>query len=131
MKKFLIYLALIITASSFIIACTLEDEPVTCSEMLQDLQSFKISIEDYAATSICSDEFECRYITFGSKPCGGPWLYLIYTTSIDTLELESLVNDYNERETIYNLNCEAVSDCSLPPQPTGFTCEDNLCIPVY
>ena len=35
-----------------------------------------IAIEDYEASSICNDEFECRYITFGSKPCDGHGLIL-------------------------------------------------------
>ena len=133
MKKVLIYLSLTIIASIFIIACTIDDDdnPVTCEVMFQDLQDLSIAIEDYAAASICKDEFECRYIAYGSKPCGGPWSYLIYSTSIDTLELQTLVADYNESENNYNITCGAVSDCSVPQPPTGFTCEDNLCIPAF
>lgn len=131
MKKVFLYIALIIIVTSFIIACTLEDEPITCEEMIQDLADFKITIEDYAANSICGDEFECRYIPFGSKPCGGPWSYLIYSTSIDTLELQTLVADYNERENNYNITCGSASDCSVSSPPSDFTCEDNQCIPVF
>ena len=133
MKKVFFYLSLTIIASVLIVACTIEDDdnPATCEFVFQDLQDLKIVIEDYASSSICSDEFECRYIAFGSKACGGPWSYLIYTTSIDTLELQTLVTDYNERENDYNLNCGATSDCSVPIAPAGFTCEDNLCIPTF
>lgn len=133
MKKVYFYLSFIIIASVFIIACTIEDDdnPPTCEVIIQDLQDLKIAIEDYASSSICSDEFECRYIAFGSKPCGGPWSYLIYSTSIDTLELQTLVTDYNEREANYNTTCGAASDCSVPQPPTAFTCDDNQCIPVF
>jgi hypothetical protein len=133
MKKALVYLSITFITSLFIVACTIDDDDniVTCEPMFQDLQDLRIAIEDYASSSVCNDEFECRYIAFGSKPCGGPWSYLVYTTSIDTLELQSLVTDYNQRENSYNNNCGEVSDCLAPTPPTGFTCEDNKCIPVF
>ncbi len=99
--------------------------------MLQDLQDLGITIENQASSSVCSDVFECRYIPFGSKACGGPCPYLVYSTSIDTLELQTLVTNYNERENNYNSTRGAVSNCSVPIPPTKFTCEDNQCIPVF
>ena len=132
MKKAIVYLSFIVCVSVAIIACTMpDDDPVACEQMFQNIQDLRISIEELAATSICSDEFECRSIAFGAKPCGGPWSYLIYTTSIDTIELETLVSEYNESENNYNLTCGAVSDCSVPTPPSGFSCEENQCIPVY
>ena len=80
---------------------------------------------------MCGDEFECRYIAFGAKPCGGPWEYLIYTTSIDTEELELLVTEFNAQEANYNETCGAISDCAVALEPTGFTCEDNQCVAVF
>lgn len=95
------------------------------------LAELKSSIESMASASICSEEFECRYVAFGSKPCGGPWEYLIYTTSIDTLALTSLVMEYNQFEAHYNINCNPISDCSTPIPPIGFECENNQCIPIF
>ena len=132
MKKIILYFIFIIATSTIFIACTLpDDNPVTCEEMIEELQQLKITITEYAATSTCSEEFECQYIAFGSKPCGGPWEFLIYTTSIDTEQLVTMVNDYNQLENDYNEICGAISDCSVPNEPTGFTCEDNQCIPVF
>lgn len=111
--------------------CYEDDNPLTCEQTLQSLQDYKTTIEALAATSICTDEFECRNVAFGSKPCGGPWEYLIYSTSIDTLELVALVSDYNGQEERYNLNCGAVSDCSVVQPPTDFECENGRCIPTY
>ncbi len=111
--------------------CDKDDISVNCEDIQLDLLEFKSSIEELANTSICSDEFECRYIAFGSKPCGGPWEFLIYTTSIDTLTLTSLVMEYNQLEANYNFNCGAVSDCSTPQPPISFGCENNQCIPLY
>lgn len=120
-------LFMLITATQ----CDDDDYIYDCESSSLYLTELKSTIESMAEASICSEEFECRYIAFGSKPCGGPWEYLIYTTSIDTLALSSLVMEYNQLEANYNLNCEAVSDCSVPTPPTGFDCENNQCIPIY
>lgn len=133
MKKIILYVTFTFIFSAIFIACTMpdDDNAVTCEEMIEELQQLKTTIVEYAATSVCNEEFECNYIAFGSKPCGGPWEYLIYTTSIDTEQLVILVNDYNELESNYNLLCGGTSDCSIPNEPVGFTCEDNQCIPIF
>jgi len=103
----------------------------TCDERLESLSDLSFAIEELVNASICDSAFECRYIAFGSKPCGGPWEYLIYTTSIDTLELENLVQDYNTIQNEYNLNCDAISDCMAVTPPSSFECIDNTCNPIF
>ena len=113
-------------------ATTCEDDIIlTCEDRLVELNELELEIENLVNVSECGENFECRYIAFGSKPCGGPWCYLVYTTSIDTLKLESLVNIYNANEEIYNFECNIVSDCSIANPPIGFECENNKCIPVF
>jgi hypothetical protein len=102
-----------------------------CEENIAYLEEYKLTIESMAAASICNENFECRYIAFGSKPCGGPWEFLVYSTSIDTLALTNAVADYNQMEANYNINCGAISDCSAPIPPVDFTCENNQCIPIF
>lgn len=111
--------------------CDDDDIYYNCEDNVLNLAELKSNIEMMADESICDDTFQCRYIAFGSKPCGGPWEYLIYSTSIDTLTLTSLVMEYNQLEANYNLNCGAVSDCSTPIPPIGFECQDNQCIPIF
>ena len=111
--------------------CEKDELLVDCESVQSELVTFKSNIVAMTSESICSDEFECRFIAFGSKPCGGPWEFLTYTTSIDTVALTSLVADYNQLEANYNINCGAVSDCSAPQPPIGFDCENNQCIPIY
>ena len=104
---------------------------ISCEQRVQSLAELKADVQAIANASICSEEFECRYIAFGSKPCGGPWEFLIYSTSIDTVALASLVASYNTMESDYNSSCNAISDCSTPQPPTDFRCENNQCIPIY
>ncbi|TYA52301.1 hypothetical protein [Formosa maritima] len=113
-------------------SCTDDDEPMSCEEREAYINEQRDLIRAFAETSICSEDFECRYIAFGNKPCGGPWEFLIYTTSIDTLELTYWVNDFNLQETTYNQDgCGGMSTCDTPVPPIGFDCIDNKCIPIY
>ena len=132
MKKSIITLGLMsLFISLTAMQCDDDDVSAYCENSVENLLILKANIGALASASVCSDEFECRYIAFGSKPCGGPWEYLIYTTSIDTEELTSLVNEYNQLEADYNVNCDAVSDCMAAIPPTGFECVDSECVPVF
>lgn len=104
-----------------------EEDPYTCDDYLEELESIKLEIDALIAASSCTEHTECRTIAFGSKPCGGPWSYLVYSTSIDTQHLESLVADYNNLEDAYNDNCDAISDCSFLLPPNELSCEDGKC----
>ncbi len=82
-------------------------------------------------SSVCTDETECAFIAFGSKPCGGPWGYLIYSNSIDTDELIEKVERFNQLQNTYNLRYNITSDCSVVSPPVSLICEDNKCKAVY
>jgi len=97
----------------------------------QELAALKAEIENLASTSVCGDTFECKFIAFGSKPCGGPWSYLVYSTSIDTEELENMVEGYNRKEAIYNAKWGIASDCAVNNPPVSLICENNACVAVY
>lgn len=117
-----------------LLSCSIDDDlsqEEYCENQLAYLSELKTQIEDYAATSVCSGTESCRYVAFGAKPCGGPWSFLVYSTSIDTLELLDMVDAYNTLEAQINSDCGLVSDCSVPLPPTGFDCIDNVCVPIY
>lgn len=122
---------LVICLSLMAFQCDEDVIPLTQEEEREELNISKKAIEDLAATSVCNETTECKYIAFGSKPCGGPWSYLIYTTSIDTEKLKIWVEDYNQRESDFNSKWGAVSDCSVANPPTSINCENNTCIPIY
>ncbi|MBJ7879750.1 hypothetical protein [Gelidibacter salicanalis] len=91
----------------------------------------KTTIQDLAGASVCNGNFECLYIAFGSKPCGGPWSYLVYSTSIDTLKLTNLVDTYNQLEKMLNSECGRISDCAFVVPPQRLECKNNTCIAIY
>lgn len=94
------------------------------------LLALKTEIETIANSSVCSESTECQYIAFGSKPCGGPWSYIIYSSSIDTNTLETLVTSYNEKEHDFNIKYGIVSTCDFVSPPSSVECENNICVAV-
>ena len=111
--------------------CEDDVAPLTQEEERAELNTLKSEIEDLANTSVCNETSECKFIGLGSKPCGGPWSYLIYSTSIDTENLENMVADYNQKELDFNAKWGVVSDCALTQQPSSIKCENNTCIAVF
>ncbi|WP_346881974.1 hypothetical protein [uncultured Algibacter sp.] len=111
--------------------CEDDNPPLTQEDENQELILLSTEIEDLANTSVCNDTFQCKFIAFGSKPCGGPWRYLLYTTSIDFERLELMVEGYNRKEAMYNTTWNIVSDCAVTNPPTGINCENNTCVAVF
>lgn len=103
----------------------------SCEDYVSKLDQMRAKIQNLAEASVCNKNFECLSIALGSKPCGGPWTYLIYSTAINTLELHSLVDAYNKMEQEYNVACQQFSDCMFVSPPLRLKCENNKCIAIY
>jgi hypothetical protein len=92
------------------------------------LQQMRLRIESLVGKSLCTDSSDCRAIGFGSKSCGGPWEYLVYSAAtIDTVKLRELVARYNEFEDEMNRRYGYVSDCSVPNPPV-LGCQSGRCV---
>lgn len=129
MKKLLLVL---FTTCLFLMAFQCEEDVISTQENdKQVLNDFKKEIEDLAATSICNDNYTCKFIALGSKPCGGSWSYLVFSTSIDVERLENMVANYNTKEADFNKKWGVNSDCSVSLPPTSLNCENNTCVAIY
>jgi len=129
-SRFYIVFILTMSLSLMVFQCEDDSKP-TMEDEQKALISSKDFIEDLAATAICNESTECKFIALGSKPCGGPWSYLVYSTSIEVNKLEGMVEDYNKNEAAFNLKWEVISDCSFLLPPTSVICENNKCVAVY
>ncbi len=70
----------------------------------------------------------CRAVAFGSKPCGGPWEYLVYSNSAtETGIFLDKVANYNKLENDLNLRDNAISDCAYIQEPK-LTLIDGRCV---
>ena len=90
---------------------TEEGDRVRLLEMRQAIDAL---IGDASGASIA----DCRSAALGSKPCGGPWEYIVYSaSSTDTTELANRLTEYNAFEAEMNELYGYVSDCSIPNMP--------------
>ena len=94
---------------------------------LEQLEAKKTVIENYINTFSCSESLGCDYIAFGSKPCGGPRTYLVFSNTINLPQLQTMVTEYNEMDHLRNIQTNAVSDCSVPLPPNEIGCVNGVC----
>lgn len=87
-------------------------------------------IEAFIAEGNCSSKDQCSFMPYGSKACGGPQGFLVFSTAIDVDKLRTMVNDYTEAEKRYNNANGIMSDCSIPAEPQKLECKDGKCIRV-
>lgn len=97
----------------------------------EELTLLKAEIEEMVADIFCSNGADCGFLAFGSKPCGGPWRYLIYNTAIDTVKLKNLVENYNQKEQDFNIKYNIISDCMYVLPPTRVDCVNGICTAIY
>lgn len=124
MKFLILVLLLAGTAGS----CDRSEDDQEISSKDLDLQ-FE-AITNLVATQNCSDSSQCSYMAYGSKACGGPKGYLVFSSDVDTVKLRTLVDNYTKAEDTYNQQNGIISDCSIVPPPQNINCIDGNCVKI-
>lgn len=124
MKWFFKILVLSILLQSF--QCTDSNESSNLITSAQ-LETKKQEIQNYINSFSCSETLGCGYIAFGSKPCGGPRTYLLFSNSVNQSKLQEMVKDYNAMDELYNIQTNAISDCMYALPPTEVKCVKGVC----
>jgi hypothetical protein len=71
---------------------------------------------------------DCKSIPIGAKPCGGPWSYLVYSSSTtNETRLRSLIAQFNERQANLNRRLGMASDCMYVGAPQAVL-EGRYCV---
>jgi len=115
---------------AIVFGCTNNTE-LTKEEDLAELTALQEEIELLVDSGVCSENSDCNYIAFGSKACGGPKTYLVFSTSINVELLQQKVATYNELENDFNKKWGIISDCSVVLPPTSVACINGKCVAVY
>ena len=103
------------------------DEDTSEEQDQATLKEMYDGIIDYIGTPYCSGEDDCRSIGIGSKPCGGPWHYLVYSAStVDEEYLHGLVSDLAAFEDYMNMKYGYMSTCDVPVPPP-LECHEGIC----
>jgi len=124
MKWFFKILALSLLLQSF--QCSDTNESPDLATVAQ-LEVKNQEILNYINSFGCSESIGCSYIAFGSKPCGGPRKFLVFSNSVNLAHLQEMVANYNKLENLYNIQTNAISDCSTPLPPKEIRCVNGVC----
>ena len=104
--------------------CSGEDEADDTAKLV----AMRSEIEELVGVPRCQSKGECSHVAFGSKPCGGPWEYLVYSGStVDEGELRAKVEAYNGFEDAMNHRWGRMSDCSIASEPK-IGCREGVCV---
>ena len=91
------------------------------------LRSLKRAIDEEIGEPRADSVAQCKYIPFGAKPCGGSWMYLVYSKArTDESKLQRLVREFNALQKKINEEEQVGSDCSVPPEPE-LVLENGVC----
>lgn len=123
MKKFFMLLFLLESLSG----CDQSGErEITAIELQQQFQE----IQNLIQSGECTTDSQCTFIAYGSKPCGGPQGYFVFSTDIDIEALKKKVNKYTEDERLFNLQKGNGSDCRFVSPPNEVGCLDGNCVEI-
>jgi len=122
MKVLIILLLFIGTAGS----CQDSEDIQEISRRDLDLQFEEIT--NLIALKNCTENSQCSYLAYGSKACGGPQGYLVFSSEVDLENLKELVENYTAAEATYNKQNGIMSDCSIVSPPQTIGCVDGNCI---
>ncbi|WP_268035983.1 hypothetical protein [Algoriphagus sp. PAP.12] len=90
---------------------------------LEELEILYGEIQELSESKSCTNSSEWKFVALGSKPCGGPWKYIAYSSSIDEAKFLEKVKTYNKLQAEDNAKNERFSDCMYVSPPSSVVCE--------
>jgi hypothetical protein len=119
-------LKFIILGFVLFISCA-KEVTLTPTDEDQQLVQLAKNIEEFAKNKACTGGDNCRSMAMGSKACGGPTSYIIYSLSkTDEKLLAEKVKQYTDLEKEINIKYNRISDCSFLIPPT-VDCLNGVC----
>ena len=103
-----------------------DDQEITAKNLEKQLTE----IHSVINVDSCSETGECRFLAYGSKACGGPQGYLLFSNQVDIEALTKMVEEYNKAEDAYNKKFGVISDCMVVAPPAQLSCRNGKCVQV-
>ncbi len=97
---------------------------------VKNLEKQLAEIHSVINAASCSETGECSYLAYGSKACGGPQGYFLFSNQVDLEALTTMVENYTKAEDAYNRKFGVISDCMFVTPPTQLACEKGKCVQV-
>ncbi len=127
LSSFLLAVMLAVLAAIALSSPGCDDEDSEARDIAR-LEAMEEEIRELIGDAPCADSTDCAVIALGTKPCGGPWGYLVYARSaVDSLELIARVREYTAYNDELNRRWGWVSTCDLAPLPR-VACVDGHCV---
>lgn len=121
--KLSLYAPTLISVILFSTACNGSKELKEDSSLIDLKQTINTLTKDKS----CDSTDQCQSIAYGSKGCGGPHSYLIYSTkNTDSLKLSELVIQHNNLEKQNNIKNNVISNCMMV-MPSELVCRARKC----
>ena len=118
---------ILVTGGSGSLSCAGKQAAVPEGRDSLTSDSLRQSIARQVGTAACSSPAVCRTQPLGSKPCGGPRQYLIYSLKVtDSARLAADAARYSEAEARMNREKGLMSDCSMLVAPQ-VSCVSGKC----
>lgn len=82
-------------------------------------------------TKACMDNNDWDFTSLGSKSCGGPNEYIVYSSKINTTDFLAKVKTYTSEQEKFNNKWKIISTCDVVPVPESVDCVDGKATLVY
>ena len=94
----------------------------------ETLNSLRADISAIEKNNECDSNTQCKVIAAGSRACGGPSHYMLYSTKTTTDETAKAVADkLTKYESLYNAQTGMQSICAMLTKPAT-QCINNKCV---
>jgi len=95
----------------------------------EQLSAIGAEIDELSADRSSTSDSECGVVAIGSKPCGGPTSYIIYSrATVDEELLLAKVEQYTELDRLINNLRHYGSDCLYVEVPSGAISVEGMCV---
>ncbi len=95
---------------------------------LDDIKTAKNKLNNLIADKQCSTSSQCKVSAVGSRACGGPSDYIVYSTqSAPQKQVSALSDTITQLESTYNVQKGMMSICQHLTAPST-QCVENKCV---
>ena len=121
----------ILSSFLFLVNCSNNDIDPSRTLEQEALDEMFIDIVEQAMNIDCDNDENWSFTAIGSKACGGPSSFIIYSSTINTSDFLNEVSKYTQAEAAFNEKWEIASDCSTPSIPSEVSCVNGIPELVY
>jgi len=104
----------------------LQDEE---SKNLQKMYGEIVVLSDNSKA--CTNNNDWDFVPVGSKPCGGPNEYLVYSLKINTTDFLAKIRTYNAKQEEFNNKWKIISTCEVVSEPASIDCVNGKPTLIY